>query len=411
MKIRILYNQEMAGGGATPSPAPSSSPAPAAAAPAASSAGGSTPSTAATPYERFQEQLTGLRLDADKPSQPASDGKQTDGQASPAEGDASGENTDDQGTTGQPDGDSTDGEAKGAANGWSEDELKTLKAHGLDDMPFHPSAKKLLDSSRELRAQADRVSASNANAITEAETLRQAVYAAAHGDPKMLQDIIGNEVNLKSTGPDEVLNEIKGYHSAQRDILQGIITDLEGRGQMDAAQALLDAGNRVLSFWDKKAQVVMREKERAEDRTRLMKEFGKTSDPGEAYKALSGKAKENLAAITAEDAEAAKYYTEIEEATKDGGPLRAMGITLARAFGSNLHTAKYFIQVGKALHVLKNQPQILNDSRKKWEADYERKKALGGPRGSTTGGSSGGKTATDAAISNLAGSMRAFMGR
>lgn len=410
MNIKLFRNQGEAGGGGAPAQT-SPNPQPSVAAPSAP-AGGASNSGGETAFERFQGQLASLSMGDTKSSQPPKDGKQGDASASESQGEDGGKPADDQSTTVDDEGGSTDIEEKGAQeNQWSEDELKGLKDHGLDDMPFHPSARKLMQSNRELRTKFDQVSASNANAITEAETIRQAIYAAAAGDAKVLQDTLGIDLKLNQRTHDDQLKEFGEYHGSQLQVLQEAINRFEGAGQMEIAQALLDVGNKVLGFWDTKAKTVQTEKEWQDRETKLLQKVGKASDPQAKYKELSQAAQTNLAKLTAEDPEAAKYYAAVEEATKPGGALRALGIDLAKAFGTNLQLARHFIEYGKAIHVLKNQTQIINTERKRWEADAERRKTQSGTRGSSTGGSAGGRAAPNSSVTALASQMRAFMGQ
>lgn len=420
MNIKLFRNQNSDGGGgatgaiAAPTATASSPQGGAVAAPSTPAQGGSQNQSGArteTAYERFQSQLRQVATkETAKASQPTGDGN-TGETANPTEGDDSGSNTDDQSTTDIQGDDSNAEDGKGALNTWSEEEQATLKAHGLDGMTFDEKARKLLSSNRELRSQFDRVSASNTNAIEAAENIRRAAYEAANGDAKALQDALGIDLKLNTRGPDDILKELQSHHNDEKVIFQEAISELENAGHKDLAEVLLNVGNRVLSRWNTKADIINTEKQWGEREKNILAKVGKAPEKSDAYKGMSEKAQNNLAAIATQDPESAKYFKEIEEATKPGGALAAMGINLARAYGTNLATAKYFNEVGKGLYLSKNQAQILNDAKKKWETDYARKQQFGGPKGQTTGGRSSGQRAMDPSISHLAGQMSAYMGR
>lgn len=393
MNFRIFYNQDMGGGG---SPASSGSQGGGSAAPASPSAGSSAPSAA----QNFASQLRQVVSQPSQESQPASDGKKTGADATAPEGDTETLPTDDQGTTDDGDGDSTPPEGKGPEDGWSPEELKALKAHGLDTMSFSPEAKKLYESNRELRAQFDKVSASNANAIQESEGFRQAVYAAANGDPKVLQDMYGIDLKLNQRTPDTILQDMQKQADGYRSLLQAQIDQAEQAGDVAGAQAILRAGNAILGQIDAEAKVILDEKKWQEREAGILQKAGKVPDKQNAFATLKGKAETHLTALTQEDPDAPKWFKEIEDSTKPGGALRALGIDLPRAYGTNLHTAREMNKIGKALATLKNMPQILNDNRKKWEAEYERKKSFGGTNGKT-GGSRGSASGDNQTIARL----------
>lgn len=390
MKIKILYNQEAGQGGGIVAP----SPAPSAAAPAAGSQGGTDPQAS------FASQLQSISSrKAPQNAQPASDGKNTEPQAKGDEGANGGHVSDDPGTT--ADGGLTDPEGKGAENKWSEDDLKWLEAQGHAGVEWSPHLQKIVKSSRELRSEFDRVSGSNANAITQAETMRQAVWKAANGDVKALQEAFGVDLKLDQRTPDVIITEIvKGGEEIQG-VLQGILDQFREAGNAEGANATIQAWNAIAAKLDAKVGVIQAEKDRQALKSELRKELGGNPSPKDAYAEMMTKATTNLAALAQEDDKAPMWFKAIEDATKPGGALAALGVDLNRAYGSNLETARFFNRVGKALVTLETMPQILANERKQAEADFERKQAHGGPRGTTSGGSARGQTNQNPAVARL----------
>lgn len=394
--MKIKYNQGLADGGGAPAPA-SGSPAPASAAPAASSSG----SPSQDPQVRFASDLRqALTRNTASPSQPPSNGNKTPAQAGAGEGDASGAQVGDQSTTANGE-DLTNPEGKGADNGWSPDDLTFLKAQGMESLPFSPEVGKIVKSGRELRSEFDRVSQSNTNAITTAESQRQAAYAAANGDLETFQKVFGVDLQVERRTPETRIAEIEKDAKEYQDAMQSVLTQLEQAGDAAGAQAVIKAWDVLAGKLDGRAKVIKDEQSWLSRKNEWLKEAGKAPDKADAYTSLMGKAKEHLAILTTEDKDAPLYFKAIEQETKPGGALAALDIDLAKAYGRSPATARFVNKIGKALTTLQQMPQILAAERKRAEADFERKQSQGGPRGSSTGGSVRGGGNQNPVIANL----------
>lgn len=358
---------------------------------------------------RFAESLSKLDASPSQASQPSDGGNKAPASDNADEGDAGKGDSGDQGTTADAAADSTaKPEPQGAdpKDKWSPEEEAQLKAHKWDTLPFSAEARALLKSNQSLRTEFDRVSGSNASAISEVEGIRTALYA---GDAKKLQELTGVDLKLDQRTPDVMIDELQKEHGRIREVLHRHISKLEAKGRVEEAEMLFEAGNEILDAYNVRAKVLQDEKTWQDRESKLMKKVGKAEEPQDGYRRLSEKAQTNLAALTQEDPNAPKYLKTLEDATKAGGALRAINVDLARAFGTNLQTARFMLQVAKGLHIAKEMPSILASEKKKWEADHARKKAAGGTPGSA--GKDGSAPSEDTTISHLRAGMRAYMGR
>ncbi len=402
MKLRINYDPGMEGGGAggNITPAPASSPAPSSAAPQEGGSGSSDP---AKNFALQLRQITSAKTA--QASQPASDGKETGGQAGQPEGDAGGVPADDQGTTADGEG-LTDPEGKGAENKWSPDDEAYLKAHGLEGIAFNSESAKLVKSSRELRAQFDRVSQSNSNQTEEVENMRRAAYALANGDLDSFQKTFGVDLMLDRRTPDDRIKEIETDSTEFKSVFQDLLNQFSKAGDEGSAQVVIKAWNGLLGVLEGRAKVYQDEKTWKEREKDWLAKAGKgPANPKDTYKALSDSAEKNLAMLAQEDKDAPLWFKAIEKETQNGGALRALNLDLAKIYGQNPNAARWFSKAAKALSTLENMPKILADERRRAEADYERKRTQGGPRGTTTGGSNRGGGNQNPVIANLQSAM------
>lgn len=401
MKHRIYYDPGTEGGsaGGNGTPAPASPPASSAAAPSDGGSGGSDP---AMNFALQLRQIASART-AD-PSQPASDGKETDGLAGQSEGDASGKEAVDPGTT--ADGESLTGsEGKGAETKWSPDEEAYLKAHGLEGLAYNSESAKLVKSSRELRSQFDRVSQSNSNQTEEVENMRRAAYALANGDLDSFQKTFGVDLMLDRRTPDDRIKEIETDSTEFKAVFQDLLNRYSKAGDEASAQAVVKAWTGLLGVLEGRAQVFQDEKKWKQRESEFLAKAGKAPNPKDAYKSLSDAAEKNLAMLAQEDKDAPLWFKAIEKETQNGGALRALGLDLSRIYGQNPNAARWFSKAAKALATLENMPKILADERRRAEADFERKRTQGGTRGSTTGASTRAAGNQNPVIANLQNAM------
>jgi hypothetical protein len=353
----------------------------------------------------FAQQLRQIAsAKTDQASQPASDGKEAGGQAGQPEGDADGKQADDPGTTADGEG-LTDPEGKGAENKWSPDDEAYLKAHGLEGLAFDSEAAKLVKSSRELRSQFDRVSQSNSNQTEEVENMRRAAYALANGDLESFQKTFGVDLMLDRRTPDDRIKEIETDSNEFKSVFQGLLSRYTKAGDEAAAQVVVDAWNGLLGVLEGRAKVFQDEKTWKQREESWLAKAGKAPNPKDAYKTLTDSAEKNLAMLAQEDKDAPLWFKAIEKETQNGGALRALNLDLAKIYGQNPNAARWFSKAAKALATLENMPKILADERRRAVADLERKRTLGGPRGTTTGGPNRGGGNANPVIANLQAAM------
>ena len=337
-------------------------------------------------------------------SQPASDGKEAGSQAGQPEGDASGKEAVDPGTTADGEG-LTGSEGKGADTKWSPDEEAYLKAHGLEGLAFNSEAAKLVKSSRELRSQYDRVSQSNSNQTEEVENMRRAAYALANGDLDSFQKTFGVDLMLDRRTPDDRIKEIETDSNEFKTVFQSLLSRYSEAGDEAGAKAVVKAWNGLLGVLEGRAKVFEDEKTWKKRESEFLAKAGKALNPKDAYKSLSDAAEKNLAMLAQEDKDAPLYFKAIEKETQAGGALRALGLDLSRIYGQNPNAARWFSKAAKALATLENMPKILADERRRAEADFERKRTQGVTRGTTTGASTRGAGNQNPVIANLQSAM------
>jgi hypothetical protein len=404
MKHRIYYDPGTEGGsgggaGGNGTPSPASPPAPSGAAPSDGGSGGSDPAM------NFALQLRQIAsAKTANTSQPASDGNETGGQAGPPEGDGRGNEAADPGTTADGEG-LTGSEGKGAENKWSPDEEAYLEAHGLKGLAYTSEAAKLVKSSRELRSQFDRVSQSNTNQTEEVENMRRAAYALANGDLESFQKTFGVDLMLDRRTPDDRIKEIETDSKEFKTAFEKLLNRYSKEGNEAAAHAVVEAWQGLLGVLEGRAKVFEDEKTWKQREAEFLAKAGKAPNPKDAYKSLSDAAEKNLAMLAQEDKDAPLYFKAIEKETQNGGALRALGLDLSRIYGQSPAAARWFSKAAKALATLDNMPKILADERRRAEADFERKRTQGGPRGSTTGASTRGAGNQNPVIANLQAAM------
>lgn len=377
------------------------------AAPASTPAGGGqAPASPGARMQSFAEGLAkSLSAKAPNPSLPAGDGKQTNAAATAIEGeDGDKDKSKDPGTTAEPEIEADPGEEQEGAEPkeeWSKEELKTLEAMKAN-LPFSAESRTVLKSLRDTRAQLDRVSASNTNAISRTQSLEAALYA---GDAKALQEM-GFDLKLDQRTPDKMIEEIEADFTLVKGSLEPLYLELK-QSNPDTASKLKAAFDKIARTYNDRAAAIETEKEWQQRESKILEKAGvKREDPNN-YKKLSEKAQSNLAALAQEDPESAKYFKFIEDETKPGGGLHALGINLARGYGSSMEAARTMNRMAKGLFFEKNMKSIIADKRKAWEKDHEKRittRRVGGDSSAPAGSQNG-------THSKLAAGMSAYMGR
>lgn len=389
-----------AGGSAPANGGPSAPASPAATpAPAAASGGQS-------PFESFREGLAKSLAKGSQPSQPPGDGKEPPPTAIGGEGEDADRNlnSEEPGTTAEPEGETTPGEEQEGAekDGWTEEEQAELKAHGLEKFQASAEAKQLLKSFREARAEKDRVAGSNSNLVTRMSQMEAALHA---GDAKALQ-AMGFDLKLDQRTPDQIIGEIEESFNGIKGAFVPVIDQLKAQDPETAA-LVTKAVQKVLKGLNDKAAVIEREKEKASWQQEVLEKAGVKPETKNAYSKLAESAEKHLTALTQQDPDAGKYYKLLEKETGPGGALHAMGITLARGYGLSPQTAKMMHEIGKGLFFHQNMKTILEGERRRWAKDREKSAITGSPGGDHPAPPAGKPDRT----SNLRAGMRRMMGQ
>jgi hypothetical protein len=401
----IIYRDpnSTAGGSAAPVNGGSPAPAPSAASPAPAAA----TEGAKSPFESFREGLAKSLAKGSQSSQPPGDGKETPPTAIGGEGEDANQdpNSEEPGTTAEPDGETTTGEEQEGAekDGWTEEEQAELKAHALDKLQHSAEGRALLKSFREARAEKDRVAGSNSNLTTRLGQMEAALHA---GDAKALQ-ALGYDLKLDQRTPDQIVGEIEEQFNGIKDAFAPLIEELKAENP-EIARAVTRAAQKVLKGLNDKASIIEREKEKSAWQQEVLEKAGVKPDTKNAYKKLADSAEKHLTALTQQDPDAGKYYKLLEKETAPGGALHAMGITLARGYGLSPQTAKMMHEIGKGLFFHQNMKPILEGERRKWAKDRERSAITGNPGGAHPNPPAGGGPDR---TSHLRNGMRAMMGK
>lgn len=403
---RIVYRDPNAtsGGGAPAAPANGGSAAPA----SPSSFGNSAPAARSGEaiFQSFQEGLSKAISKKDPASsQPPSDGKGTppDTGDEGEDKDQNAESDESVTTATSEDETASGGEQEGDNNkGWNSEEQAELKAHGLEKFPFGVEGRALLKSFREARAEKDRLATSNANVITRNSQLEAALHA---GDAKALQDL-GFDLKLDQRTPDKMIEEIEVQFNGIKETFEPLIKQLAAENP-DVAGLVRAAAQKVLKGYNDKAAIIAQEKQWQERENKLLEKVGFKPESKDHYTKIKGQAESNLTALTQQDPDAPKYFKELEAATRAGGALHALGISLAKGYGLSKETAKMMHEIGKGLYFQRNMKTIVEGERKKWEKDRDKRAMTHGGGGNHPNPAPG----TPSRAQGLSSAMRAHMGK
>ncbi len=404
---RIIYRDPNSNaGGAAPAAAPAQGGSPS---PASPSSTGSAPAakSGGAVFQSFQEGLAKALTKKDPASsQPPSDGKATPAAATASEGEDEGQDVDSKEpvTTAEP-GDETapDEEQQGDdSKGWTEEEQKELKAHGQDKLPFGAEARGLLKSFREARAEKDRLATSNANMVTRNSQLEAALQS---GDAKALQEL-GYDLKLDQRTPEKMIEEIEAQFNGVKDAFAPLIQQLADSNP-EVAGLIRAAAQKVLKGYNDKAAIIAKEQEKESWQSEVLEKVGHKPNTKDHFAKIKGQAETNLTALAQQDPDAPKYFKELEAATKQGGALHALGISLAKGYGLSKETAKMMNDIGKGLYFQRNMKTILEGERKKWDKDRDKRAMTHGGGGNHPTPASG----NPSKASGLAAAMRNHMGK
>jgi hypothetical protein len=403
---RIIYRDPNAtGGGSAPASGASAPASPASAPASAAPAGGSGEVKSA--FQSFGEGLAKALSKNPNPSQPPSDGKEASTPASGDEGEDKGvSQAEEPVTTADPEGETTEGKEKEGddSKGWTEEDQKELKAHGIDKMPHTPETQKILKSFREARAEKDRLATSNSNLLTRHTDIEAALHA---GDVKALQGM-GYDLKVDQRTPDMIITEIESDFNLVKGALEPLYLQLKSESP-EHAQALKAAFDKIGSKYNDRAAVIAKEQEKQAWKQEVLQETGVKPAPGKnGYQKLADQAETNLAKLAQQDPEAPKYYALLLDETKPGGALASLGINLATLYGKSEASAKMANRMAKGLFFEKNMKTIVDGERRKWEKDREKRAMTHGGSGAQPIPAS---RAPNGAATRLSQGMKAFMGR
>lgn len=296
---------------------------------------------------------------------------------------------------------------------WDEDDKKLLAEKGLDKLAHSEEAKKLLKIYRDAEKGIHQFSQSNSNAIERLKTIDGALL---NGDIKALKEM-GYDIQVETRTPDKMIEEVHQDYNNLSKIWSDMLEQL-GEQPPQVVEALKNAAYRLSAPYQAKADSYAKEQEALELESRIAKKLGVEPAKGgrgaQIYENLSKKAEANVTSLVqkelaAGDVNAENYWKEVKAATDFGGPLHALGINLPKAFGTNENTAQFFHEVGKALYIKKDLPNILASARKQWEKEAAMKRQ---GNGAPKGGSSGNSPSNDnKPVSALSAMMRQFSGR
>lgn len=263
---------------------------------------------------------------------------------------------------------------------WAEEEAKFLTGKGLKDLknlPKNEDTQRLLKMYRDAESGINQFSQSNANATTRLANIDSLLHA---GDLQSLKDM-GYDIPVETRTPDKMIQEVEHEYSSFAKQWESLLVDIDSRLGQEVPPALVEvlksAAQRFKGHYQTKVDVFNKEMEMSQMEERVAKKYGlaKGDESKEnRYKQLTDKATAHYTdlvqkAVAVGDLKGKEYLDYITKATEIGGPLNAVGVSLAKGFGSNPHTAEFLFKVGKGLHTLENMPSIISDERKKWEKE------------------------------------------
>lgn len=315
--------------------------------------------------------------------QSTGDGKQ--------DGSKNSQNAEDQNSTitgGDGEGNSPKG--KDAVTDWSEEEKKTIEAN-FKDLPFNEHTKKVFDSYRNATSQLEKLNQSNSNLTTQTAHVNSLLMSGdVEGLQKYAKESLGAELEIPKNDPETRINQYTEHWKTVSESLQPILDEVAALDPNDpnslniAYQKFFQGANGIKARLDGQIAGIKSESQMQSLVNKQLQAAGVRPRSG-TYNDLSAKAKANLTQIATEDKEALKNY----EALKDyfdpkGGELAGLGVSVARAYGSNEETAKFFNAIGKALRIQNDLPNII-------ARELEKAKANPKPGGESGGSPAGGK--------------------
>ena len=409
MFIKQIYRDpnSISGGGNASATGGSPAPASPASSPVTAATSGNSGEAKKSSFESFRSGLAKVLAKDPETSQPPSDGKETKPAATGIEGEEKDqlEGTEEPVTTAKPEDETaTDEELEGDdSKGWTEDELNDLKARGLDKIPFTPETRKLEKSFRDARAEMSRLAASNTNMVTRVTDLEAALHS---GDVKALQGM-GFDLKVDQRTPDMMIQEIETQFNDVKGAIEPLYKELINENP-EIAQALKRSFDKIASKYNERAAIIAKEQEKQAWQQETLEKAGIKPSTKNAYQKISEQAEMNLTALTQQDPEAGKYYQIVKGLTERDAPLGALGVNLAKLYGTSKQTAELANKIGKGLYFEREMKTIITNERKKWERDREKRAMTHGGAGLQPSHS---ESVQAGASTRLAQGMRTMMGR
>lgn len=276
---------------------------------------------------------------------------------------------------------------------WTKEDVEALKAKKWDKLPFSKEAAALLKSQQELQSEYSRVSGSNSNAIARNTQLEAALHS---GDVKTLTEM-GFDLQFDKRTTEDMTKELEVQFNEVKTPMESAIAELRKAGMNEAADYVKQVVQGILNGYNQKAGLIESEKAKKAEKASWAQEFGLTPKTAKGYENLSKNAETNLTALTQKDPDAPKYYAYVKDATKPGGPLHALGVNLARAYGTSPESAAFINDVAKGLYLTKEMPNILKTERTRWEKEVVNKGTTHRPGGQAPIPANGGKGGSPAA--------------
>lgn len=242
------------------------------------------------------------------------------------------------------------------------------------DLPDHPAVAKLARSARELETSYTRGQQYLSEVNQRIDDFRTVLAAGDPAEIAKMVEYFGGEVQFDVRKPDDVIGEIQTGYGDLVKVFQAIAPELD--------QSALNAVNRALEAYGQqltgKINGIKDTQARREDiRKEIARITGvqqpKIGNPNERYK-VPAQAHITQLEREAQDPNFWKYYEAIRDAFaapdpksgKPGGFLHAQGITAGKAFGSSIESARYYLDLGKALWIQKNMPTVLSQHEQAW---------------------------------------------
>lgn len=273
------------------------------------------------------------------------------------------------------------GEVKGAWSPEGQKYLESLQAKDpvFKDLPYHPAVEKLAMNTRELESK---FTQGQQYLGTVNQTIEDFKSVLQSGDPAEIAKMVehfGGEVQFDVRKSEDVIKEIQtGYHSLV-EVFRGMAEHFPAEAVPAINQALeayaAQLNGKVDGIKSQQANREMVRKEIERVTGVQQKQFG---NPYERYKEP---AKANVTTLEREfnDPHFWDYYNEIKDAFAPGGMLHAQQVTIGKAFGASVDSARYYLELGKGKWLAKNMPSVLSQHEQAWLKKQQGNGAVASP--------------------------------